>query len=374
VSSRIRPSHAEIRLSNLIHNYRYLRDLVKNHNFVCPMLKANAYGHGDIECARALSQVGVHDFGVVLIEEGIRLREEGINGTILVFAGFDREAAGEVIKYNLTPVVSTLDDLKELAEQVPAGTSHRVHLKFNTGMNRLGFSEEEIPNLLRFFKESTKLQLAGICTHLFQAEDSFDPKGNTQIQLQKFEKISGNFESGAIVRHVLSSSAVCSQKFSGLGARPGIALYGARPALNKDIQLNLLPVMSIKSRVELTQKVKKHETVSYGGTWTAKQNSLIGVVPFGYADGYPRSASNKSFMIVKGRRVPVVGTVCMDYTMVDLTGVPYAEAGAEVVLLGQQDEESYFVEDLAAASGTISYEILTRISSRVPRIYSHEAV
>ncbi len=373
-SSRIRATHAEIRLSNLTHNFRYLRGLLKDHDFICPMIKANAYGHGDVECARALSKEGAHDLGVVLVEEGIRLREAGILGSIFVFGTFHRDAAAEIIKYNLTPVISRMNDIRELEEQVPAGVAHAVHLKFNTGMNRLGFEQEEAGALADALKKSKRLRLTGICTHLLQGEDAFDSAGRSVAQIGEFEELSTHFDHRNLVLHALNSSGLCSQIFTGVGARPGISLYGAKPALNQKVNLDLRPVMTLKSRVELVRQVKKGETVSYGGTWTAQRESVVGVVPYGYADGYPRHASNKSFMLVKGQKVPVVGIVCMDYTMLDLTDVKGDCLGEEVVLIGKQGGQNYSAEELAEATGTISYEIFTRVSPRVPRVYLHEAM
>ncbi len=374
--SKIRATHAEIRLSNLAHNFRFLRSCLKGSSFICPMIKAQAYGHGDIECAQALETAGAHDLGVSLVEEGIRLRQADIGGAIFVFGTFDREAISEVIKYNLTPVFSRWSDVRELEDQVTSGNSHAVHIKFNTGMNRLGFAQDEARDLAAFFKKSKALNLTGICTHLLNGEDAGARSGYSDKQITEFEEVCTHFEKNIVV-HALNSSALCSQSYSGLGARPGIALYGSMPTLLNPLMLDLLPVMSLKSRIEHLQRLKKGEVVSYGGTWRAERDSIIGIVPVGYADGYPRSASNKSQMLVRGRRVGVAGIVCMDYTMLDLTDLHEDRPiviGEEVVIFGRQGKEVYSADELAQAAGTISYEIFTRVSGRVPRIYLQEGV
>jgi alanine racemase len=375
VSSRIRATHAEIRLSNLTHNFRFLKSLLKGSSFICPMVKASAYGHGATECAVALAHAGVHDLGVVLVEEGIRLREAGVKGAILVFGTFHNEAAAQTVKYSLTPVISRWQDLKEFEKNIDNGENYGIHLKFNTGMNRLGFAVDDAAKLAEALKKSKKLSLSGVCTHLLQGEDSEDTEGRSKQQVTDLKSLETHFSGKNIPFHALNSSALCSEVFSGIGARPGIALYGAQPALNKKRKLDLRPVMSVKSQIELLQKVKKGQTVSYGGTWTAKRDSVIGILPMGYADGYPRSASNKSQMLVRGERVPVTGIVCMDYTMIDLTDLNAKKEiriGEEAVVFGTQGAANYSVDELALAAGTISYEILTRVSARVPRIYLHE--
>lgn len=373
MSNRIRSTHADIKLSNLSHNYKILKSHLQSGQFICPMVKANAYGHGDIEVSKTLADLGADYLGVALVEEGIRLREAGLSTPILVFGLLDSVGCEAAVKFNLTPVLSQWDQIKSLENFVSINERFPVHIKFNTGMHRLGFAAEEARALKDFFLEDHHFFLQGICTHLLNSEDTGVEGGRTEEQLRLFQEIQKHFPKTA--HHLMNSAAILADLDKKGGARPGISLYGALPALQKKIKCDLLPVMQVKSTVELVQKVKKGKTVSYGGEWKAPKDSIIGIVPIGYADGYRRALSNKGEMICKGQRVPVRGIVCMDYTLIDLTEVQgEVSVGEEVVVFGQQKNEIIKVEEVAKLAGTISYEILTGVSARVPRLYSHERI
>ena len=389
-----RPLRAELDLKNLRHNYRVLRDIIGFRQFFCPMLKANAYGHGDVECARALLEEGANYFGVALIEEGVRLRERLSEAGILIFQPFaDKLSAEAAVTHRLTPVVSSWQGVHALESAVDSIknaaniSDFNIHLKFNTGMSRLGFPPSEAKKLADYFSKNPKLNLEGVCTHLLNGEDALREDGRTREQLEIFSKIFEFFESDEIFPHVLNSSA-CLARFlqpenSSLkfcGARPGISLYGVKApvaSLSSELEscyekIELRPVMRVIGKVVHVQKLANGETVSYGGRFQAKRESTIGVVPVGYADGYMRRLSSKSNMICRGQRVPVVGTVCMDFTMVDLTDVD-ASVGDEVIVLGSQKLDgrsaSITAQELADLAGTNAYEILTNFSARVPRVY-----
>ncbi len=396
-----RRTRAEIHLGNLKHNLFELKKFLKPNTFLCPMVKANAYGHGDIEIAKALDQLNSKNLfstlGVGLVEEGLLLRQLGIKSPILVLGSFDRSGFSEMLRWKLTAVVSQIRHL-EILESFPDQTLG-FHLKFDTGMHRLGFRPDDLPLIIKRWAKNWKLQ--GLMTHLYQAEDLMDPNGHSFQQMQIFKKIFSseffrqNSGASAIPVHSLNSAGffnyyVLPNEFKNefgynflgeesqeQGVRPGLALYGYSPVAQS--HLSLKPVMSLKTAFVQWHRIKKGEVVSYGGTWKAERNSLIGVLPMGYADGYHRLLSNRSKVLFAGQLLPVIGNVCMDYLMVDLTDVEnkISEneiAETEVVLFGCDEKQNLLsVEKLAQWSQTITWEILTSVGERVPRIFLHDS-
>lgn len=392
VNQQHRRTYAGINLRRLERNFRLLRDLLPTGSFVCPMVKANAYGHGDVEVARTLAAAGVGWLGVCLLEEGIRLRDAGVQTPILVFGIFEDFSAGLVLEYGLTPVISDWHELESL--DLVARKALAIHLKFNTGMSRLGFSVEDAPALRNWLDLHPKFRLEGIATHLLHGEDAGIPGGESEAQLVRLQQALRPFQGLNFYTHVLNSSAAVTmqarvradaQLAKGsswpLGMRPGIALYGSRPSSHETYALDLQPVMSLHSQICLTRRLRAGEKVSYNAIWKAERDTLLGVVPIGYADGFVRGHSNNADVLCRGRRAPVVGTVCMDYIMVDLTDVARVsnengseksgeiQPGEEIVLLGEQAGEKIEAEELARRTNTITYEVFTRISARVPRVF-----
>ncbi|MDZ4662157.1 MAG: alanine racemase [Pseudomonadota bacterium] len=366
-----RPTIADISLKNLIHNYKLICKTLPKSSFVCPMIKANAYGHGDKEVARALSKAGAKKFGVCLIEEAVKLRDSKISSEILTFDIFDREGAKAVVDYNLSPALSSWDQLAAL-EKVKNKKPINVHLKFNTGMNRLGFELSDAKKLQVHIYKHKKLNLVGICTHLAVGEDAGVEGGVTDGQLRRLNELKNIFKDQEF--HALNSSAIfgLAQNNLGLGARPGLSLYGIKPDSKVGADPELRPVMSLVSHLSLVRALKRGEKVSYGGRWEALKDSIIGVVPVGYEDGYFRALSNKAYMIVRDIFCPVIGTVCMDYTMIDLSMVASAhnvKVGDRVTILGREKSSEILASDIAKWATTISYEVLTSVGARVPRIY-----
>ena len=352
------------------------------------MIKANAYGHGDGPVSKALRQVGAEYLGVGLIEEGIRLRLFGDQGALLLFGPFDREGAKAVLEYDLTPVVSQWSQLEALQEQAHLRNQKvvRIHLKFNTGMNRLGFDTCEAPKLRDWLNQNSGFVLDGVCTHLLRGDDAGRKGGESESQLEQFAKLLVAFKGMNFHVHVLNSSGLATlwKRFSEgqalgnggvwpLGARPGLAVYGIAPSSDEEISLKLEPALSLKSHLVTLHHLQKGSRLSYNATWRASHESLIGVVPIGYADGYSRTLSNRAHLLCRGHRVPVVGTICMDYLMIDLTAMGLEEKpleiGEEVVLIGSQNDQFIRAEEIANLMGTIPYEVLTGLSERVPRIY-----
>ncbi len=377
----IRKTYAEISIENLKHNFTLLKSLNTKDAFMCPMIKSSAYGHGDVEVAKALVDEGAKSLGVALVEEGVRLKESGIiNEQILVYGPFGHEAIETVKEHDLIPVVSMLDQLDSLCS---SGENFLIHLKLNTGMNRLGFSESELGSVAKLLHANPQIKVQGICSHLAQAEDFLVAGSSANVQLNNLKKMLSQLPVPAKFIHLFNSAGLLANSIApqaSWGGRPGISLYGVKPKLDglgadqviQWNQCNLKPVMTLKSEIIAYNSIKKGEKVSYGGTWVAQRNSHIGVIPIGYADGYHRTLSNSGSVMYRGKKLPVVGTVCMDYTMVDLTDVlrqsPDGEV-KEVILFGEDSFGELPVEDLAKQAGTISYEFLAGLGKRVPRKY-----
>lgn len=363
-----RRTHLRIDISALRHNLELLQKW-NGPRFFCPMVKANAYGHGEIIVARAIEEMGIPTMGVALVEEGVTLREAGLQSKILTFAPLSPEGASLVIKHKLKPVIGRIDDLVAL-DKVRGNETVHAHLKFNTGMHRLGFDAKELPHLKSELQRRPWLKIHGVCTHLTHGEDAANPEGPTANQLQQFREMSKDFPG---VRHAHKSASLATMPprpdSDDIGARPGIGIYGL-PHEGKQTGQGLRPVLTWMTEIVKVHGVEKGESVSYSARWRAERDSIIGVVPMGYGDGYMRALSNRSFMLCRGVRVPVVGSVCMDYTLVDLTEVSRqgaVQAGESIVVLGRQGNEEIPASELAELAGTIAYEVVTNISRRVAR-------
>lgn len=383
-----RKTYAEVDTRRIKANFLAIKSLLPDGTFICPMVKANAYGHGDVEVSRILRQAGAHHLGVGLIEEGVGLRTAGDKGSLLMFGIFEKSSAAAILEHDLTPVISDWHQLEALDSvlQIDRDRTVKVHLKFNTGMNRLGFDVSQAPRLRGWLNDHRQVHLEGICTHLLRGDDAGAPGGESESQLLEFASALGAFKDLPIQAHALNSSGTVNlwhrvlekkQLGSGakwpLGSRPGLAVYGVQPSSDEQVRLPLLPALSLKSHLVMLHRLKVGERVSYNATWRAKRESKIGVVPIGYGDGYFRSLSNKASVLCKGMRAPIAGTVCMDYFMIDLTEIEAkvgpVGVGEQVVLLGEQGHEKILAQELADLVGTIPYEILTNISERVPRVY-----
>lgn len=370
-------------------NFARLKALLPAGQFFCPMIKADAYGHGDVQVAKALRPEGATHLGVSLIEEGLKLRAAGDRGGVLTFGVFEGiESAKAVVDANLTPVVSEwqqLEALKEVLRGAPG--PFKIHLKFNTGMNRLGFFPHEAARLRGWCDQNSSIEIEGVLTHLLRGDDAGDPDGESDSQFAAFAEALESFKGLNVAIHALNSSGeanltqrVASRKplSQGLhwpvGARPGIALYGVAPTNDEKIDLGLKPVLKLVSHLVETRQMRKGDRVSYGATWRAQRDSLIGVVPIGYADGIFRALSNKGSVLCRGRRAPIAGIVCMDLFMIDLTDIAKnasgpIERGEEIILIGEQNDAEITAAEIAEIAQTIPYEVLTRLSSRVPRVY-----
>jgi len=348
----------EIDRDVLRNNLRVVKRLIPQRTGIAAVVKSGAYGHGMIETARVFVQEGVETLAVSLPHEGVELRDAGFTHPVLLLGGFFIEEAETVVKNGLSPVVSCAESIDALAEAAcKLDRAVKVHLKVDTGMGRRGCGEGELKELLNCIAGHRELVLEGLLSHLSVADlEGEDAREYTLSQLERFQHIvewvrSAGFNPKWI--HIANSAAIVRypQSHHTL-VRPGIVLYGGLEGFEQARE-----AMRVSSRLIEVRRVKKGASLSYGRTFVAPRDMLLGIVPVGYATGYLRGYSNKGAMLVGGKRVPIVGTVCMDLTLLDLSDVPEAQLGDEVVLLGQQGDQRISVFELAQWLGTITYEV-----------------
>ncbi len=363
-------NRVEIDLDALRHNFRLLAARSGPDVVVLAMVKSEAYGHGLESCARALAAAGARAFGVAEVEEGIRLRQAGIEGDIVVTLGLapDDDPA-DVVRHRLQPVVFDEAGARRLAAAgVDRGRDIPVHLKIDIGMGRLGVMADDAALLVQTVGRMAGLRIAGLMAHYPLAdEDQEQTAWHLAVFRQLIDRLQDNLPSGCLF-HIANSAAMLGSDAGNLAmVRPGIALYGCTPAGVEDPGLR--PVMTMKSSVVQVKEVPAGCGISYGHTFVTCRPSRIAVLPVGYDDGYLRRLSNRAQVLIRGRRIPLVGTICMNACMADVTEHADIEAGDEVVLLGQQDGQQISAEEIARWSGTISYEILCLLGSRNQRRY-----
>lgn len=362
----IRPTRLEIDLDAICSNYRALRAAAGGSPALA-VVKADAYGHGAVPVARALRAAGADMFAVALIEEGIELREAGIEAPILMLGATDGPGALAAAEYGITEVVFARDALLALEGAAKSlGVHAKAHLKIDTGMNRIGVrTEEELRDLLEAARLCPHVEITGAMTHCAAADD---PESDfTLEQLARFDRMLAVAAEYGLrpERHAAASAAAVRYPQARYDRiRAGIALYGFDPTHT----LALRPAMRLVTRVSHVKRIAPGETVSYGRRFCAQRETDIATLPIGYADGYRRAFSCRAQALVHGVRVPVVGSVCMDQIMLDVTGLS-VRPGDEAVLLGRQGGEEIASEELAGLAETIPYEIMTGISARVPRVY-----
>lgn len=371
----MRPAWVEIDIKALKNNIRNLKSCIEEDVEFMGVIKADAYGHGVEKVAEALKEEGVNRFAVVMVEEGIQLREKGIHKPLLILGHTPSEDYPDVIDYNLTPAVykySQAYELNKLAKDKK--TTVDIHIKIDTGMGRLGFIP--VPEAIDEIEKISKLsniRIEGIYSHLSTADQINNPY--VYEQLDKFKFVLEELESRRIeipIKHLANSAATINFKEMHFNmVRPGTSIYGLYPGpeMKKNPTIDLEPVMSIKARLVHIKELNKGSSVSYGRTFITKRDSIIGVVPMGYVDGIFRKLANTGYVLVRGQRCPIVGTICMDQFMVDLTDVDNVEIGNEVVVLGSQGKETISAEEIGEIAGTISIEVVTRIGKRMPLIF-----
>lgn len=369
-----RPTRVEINLDCIQDNYKALKKWVGSHTEVMPVIKANAYGHGALPVAKAVIEVGAKYLAVATLEEAIELRHGGIKSPILIFGFIPSDALDIIIDQQLTMTVFDAEIIKELDKQAERqGKIAKFHIKVDTGMGRIGIrSTVQLQSILERVRELKHVHFEAMYTH-FAGADSVD-KLYTYQQYEKFQTfMEVARQTSPTPKFYLSNSAgaIDIPEFSHDFVRMGIALYGLYPSkevTHKNVVLR--PAMEFKTAIVYIKDVDEDEYIGYGMTCRTKRKSRIATLPVGYADGFNRLLSNKGYVLVQGKRAPIVGRVCMDQTMIDVTDIPDAALYDEVVLFGSQQGNSITIEEIAALLGTINYEVVCAISSRVPRQYT----
>lgn len=378
-----RPTWAEVSLGNLCYNFGVVQRHLGQGVTVCAVVKADAYGHGATECARALEKEGAQWLGVTSLDEAIPLRDAGIQARILLMTGFWRGEEEEIVRLRLTPTAWEPGQV-ELLEKAAAGLGmpkHPVHLKVDTGMGRLGVAPEDLPGVISALQASPHLVLEGLSTHLASSEVLDAPSVGEQLKsFEEAKRVLRNAGLEPAFVHVANTGAVISRRETWNNmVRPGIALYGyylpferaGREVSGSKLRLAVKPVLTWKTRILSLREMRANQALGYGGTYVTKAAARIAVLPVGYADGLNRQLSSRGRVIVREHYAPIVGRISMDLTLVDVTGLPEIAVGDEVVLLGSGDGLSVDAREHAALADTNVYEILCGISKRVPRKYEN---
>ncbi len=366
-----RTTLAVIDLDAVAYNLASIRSLVSPSVAICAIVKADAYGHGAVPLSKELASLGVEAFGVATVEEGVELREAGIEQPVLVM-GADYAGAMAAQEYNLIPVVYSPSTARRISEAAcQAKRFITIHLKLDTGMGRLGLLPDQWTTVLEDLHQNRWIRVQGLASHFSSAE--LDPQFTRQ-QLDQFEQAVQQVSSlgGLPIEHlhVSNSAAIlnCPEAEYTM-VRPGLLLYGLYPEKSLRPKISVRPVMTFKTNVLYIKSVPIGRPISYGQTFRTKRNSRIATLPVGYADGYRRDFSGRGWVLVQGEKAPVVGTVTMDFTMIDVTDLPQVCEEDEVILFGVDEEASLPAEDLAEKIGAIPYELPCGVGRRVPRIY-----
>ena len=367
----LRPVWAEINLDNYLHNIAEIKRLYPG-KIVMAVVKADGYGHGAIQVAKAALAAGAERLAIAIVDEGIELRKAGFTCPIQILGGTAESQFEQVIEYDLIqtvfdPAVATR--LSQIAQS--KGRTVTLHLKVDTGMGRVGVQPEDAGSVARLIADLPNVHLEGLMTHLATADET--DKSYTMHQLSRYRLALNNIEKSGVdikIRHIANSAAIIDlPELSFDMVRPGIMSYGLWPSADVDHTFDIRPVLSWKAQVIFVKELPAGRGISYGKTFVTEKPSRIATLPLGYADGLMRLLSNKGQVLIKGQRVPIIGRICMDQCMIDVSNVEGVEAGEEVVLIGYQGEEHISAEEMAATVGTINYEITCAISKRVPRYY-----
>jgi alanine racemase len=376
-----RPTWADVSLTTLRQNFRTVQKHVSAAVTVCAVVKADAYGHGAVECSKSLEAEGARWLGVTALDEAIPLRDAGVRANILLMTGFWRGEEAEIVRLHLTPTVWEPSQIESL-DKAAAGlgvAQHPVHLKVDTGMGRLGVGIDQLPAVLNVLRSAKHLTIEGLSTHLASSEIMDAP--SVAEQERSFEAArrmvrDAGFEPRFV--HVANTSAVISRRETwNTMVRPGVSLYGyylpfqraGREVSGGTLRLPVKPILTWKTRILSLRNFGANQALGYGATYVTKAPAQVAVLPVGYADGYNRQLSNRGRVILREHYAPILGSISMDLTLVDVTGIPGVSVGDEVILLGTCDGLSVDALEHARLANSSPYEILCNISKRVPRRY-----
>ncbi len=362
-----RPTWAEIDLDAIAHNLKVVRDRCKADVQVLGVVKADAYGHGAVSIAHALARAGVERLGVASIAEALELRQAGITLPIVVLAGNYHRAERLLQQNRLQPVIFRHEVLDALEASIDPGEDPlAVHVKVDTGMGRLGCAPEELPDLVARIQRSPAFQLAGVMSHFARADEVGQ---QTRQQFESFTECLGPSDWQGAVRHCANSAAIFADSAYHLDmVRPGLCLYGVDP-YDEASSGQLQPVLSWWTRINTIRTLPEGSAVGYGGRWVSRRPTRLGILPVGYADGYPWAGEGRAEVVIRNRRVPVVGAISMDMTAVDLTDLDGVEELDPVALLGGPSDRAVRADELCRWSGRLVYELLCSIGPRVTRVY-----
>lgn len=365
---------AEVNLDALKHNYEQIRCHVPHEVEIMAIVKADAYGHGACQVANLLQEQGVNQFAVAIVKEGEELRRSGITSPILVLGYTPRADIEALIENNLTQTVFSYDMAKTLSDEAGRlGKTVNIHIKVDTGMGRIGFlSSPQSIEEVKMISSLPHLNMEGIFTHFSTADE--EDIDYTQRQWHIFEGFLNELREEGIdfpVIHAANSAAIMCHSYTDLNVvRPGIILYGYYPSTYLQGKvLDLIPAMTLKTQVVHVKELPEGHYVGYGKTYCTHHRTKVATIPVGYADGYSRRLGNLGRVLIRGQYAPIIGNICMDQFMVDVTGIEGVSVEDEVVLFGRQGENEIPVEEIASILGTINYEIICMIGKRVPRIY-----
>ncbi|MFA4889853.1 MAG: alanine racemase [Candidatus Omnitrophota bacterium] len=366
-----RPTWAEVNLANLVHNLNQVRSRLRPGVKVMVTVKADAYGHGLVPVSRQLISAGVEFLGVASIDEGIKLREARINAPVLILGLVLKKDIGPLFQYRLTPTVCDLELAVALNQKAKfLNTRQAVHIKVDTGMGRVGVLHEDAFLLVRKIQRLSRIDIEGIFTHFAFADINQD---FTRYQLLLFNRLVERLRKLGVnipLVHAANSMGLLDYQDSHFNlVRPGLVIYGLYP--KEGLSIRLKPVLSLKTKIVLVKKIPKGYGISYGHAYVTDKDTLMVVLPIGYGDGYPRNLSNLASVLIKGKRFKISGRICMDQMMVDVGNLAVKTA-EEVILIGRQGKNRITVEELAGYAGTISYEIVCGLGSRIPRVYIKE--
>ena len=369
-----RPTWLEIDLSAIGHNTQLFKEIVGPEVTVLVSLKADAYGHGALRVARTVVRNGAEWLGVAPVSEAAPLRQVGVDAPILVFGYIAPWQAREAVRMNLRATVFTAELARALSQAATdLGSQIRVHIKVDTGMARLGMRAEEVEGVVRFVKEAQALPglvVEGIFTH-FATADSAD-QTYALLQWERFERVLAALDARGLrppIIHAANSAAALTLPQARYDmVRPGIAIYGLAPSDETPLPAGFRPALAFKTQVAQVKEIPAGEGVSYGATYVTTSPTRIAVLPVGYADGFRRAPANWGEVLVRGQRAPLLGRVCMDQCMIDVTNIPGVRQGDEVVLIGRQGDDELTADEIARKLGTISYEVTAELLARVPRV------
>ena len=367
---RLLKTWAEIDLPALRHNIALLQNRIGEKTGMMAVVKCNAYGHGAVEVAKEAVYLGVDALGVSSLFEGIELREVFSDIPIVVLSAGISGQAQEFIRYNLSPVVCSWETVNPLAEAAAQkGVKAKIHIKIDTGMGRIGVWHERADEFIRSVHRMPDIRIEGICSHFATADEADLSFSNKQLEwfnalLEKVKDLSIPY------KHISNTGGIFNLPNSHLNmVRPGLSLYGVSPSEHIQNSDEIIPVLSLKTKIAFIKKIPPGRTLSYGRTFRTKKEKIVATLPVGYGDGYPRYLSNKGHVLIHGRRAGILGTVTMDHIMVDITEIPDVHTEDVAVLIGRQGKEEITAREIAEIGGTIPYEIFTSINKRVQRVY-----